>query len=554
MAVAVGRNSKIARGVAVSCCTSVLTVVFTLLALYSFNAFEQSVQRQASSSVLKYVAVRVGGSDDGSVVSAAAAPGGSPGAPCASDSGQPQTTASAASLAAARSKIKYTFESVLEPDMLRRGIVTRGDELRARRLMHRLKNGEPINVVVVGGSITAGHGATPQYFNFGARFFHWMNDTFPHVGHTFNNGALSGTKSIYMSMCVKGHVPDFADVVLVEYDTNDGPPQDKIADDFGTRAWERLIRRLLDYPKRPLVIHLATYPTRTPDYLGSAEDYHGVVDTNYDVPRLSMRSAVIVAQKRGRSGWSVNDLMVPDGVHPINKGHQVLADLVSGFLLSVEAEMITRPVTAAELAEVDLPLMPPVYKDNYATNVQSCFEGQQFKSIVDAGQSAGFTWGHENGKYGFIGTEVGSYMRFTLNTTRENRVSEGDKDTVVVLSFLASYEHMGQIEVSCQKGCGCSRYNFDGHWELKETQLRHLNMKVTESPECLMEFKIKPETNSGEHKVKFAGIVISEEAGSENGMADQMINLNHIEVAQMAAKNPDVSKRIARPGNWQYNT
>lgn len=33
-----------------------------------------------------------------------------------------------------------------------------------------------------------------------------------------------------------------------------------------------------------------------------------------------------------------------------------------------------------------------------------------------------------------------------------------------------------------------------------------------------------------------------------------MINLNHIEVAQMAAKNPDVSKRIARPGNWQYNT
>lgn len=37
-------------------------------------------------------------------------------------------------------------------------------------------------------------------------------------------------------------------------------------------------------------------------------------------------------------------------------------------------------------------------QDNYATNVQSCFEGQQFKSIVDAGQSAGFTWGHENGK------------------------------------------------------------------------------------------------------------------------------------------------------------
>lgn len=75
-----------------------------------------------------------------------------------------------------------------------------------------------------------------------------------------------------------------------------------------------------------------------------------------------MGSRCEILQKRGRSGWSVNDLMVPDGVHPINKGHQVLADLVSGFLLSVEAEMITRPVTAAELAEVDLPLMPPVYK------------------------------------------------------------------------------------------------------------------------------------------------------------------------------------------------
>lgn len=74
-----------------------------------------------------------------------------------------------------------------------------------------------------------------------------------------------------MSLCVGNHVPEDADLVLVEYDVNDalvavqygsssGPTFVHLKDDWVFRAYERLVRRLLNLPKKPLVIHVATFP------------------------------------------------------------------------------------------------------------------------------------------------------------------------------------------------------------------------------------------------------------------------------------------------------
>ena len=40
-------------------------------------------------------------------------------------------------------------------------------------------------------------------------------DTYPHPEHVLQNGAVPGTHSGYMSLCVKWHVPEDADLVLV---------------------------------------------------------------------------------------------------------------------------------------------------------------------------------------------------------------------------------------------------------------------------------------------------------------------------------------------------
>jgi hypothetical protein len=75
----------------------------------------------------------------------------------------------------------------------------------------------------------------------------------PGYGHiSVANGAVPGTVSTYMSVCVKSHVPLDADVVLVEYAVNDA--FNAPVDSDLRRSFERLIRKLLNFPNRPAVV------------------------------------------------------------------------------------------------------------------------------------------------------------------------------------------------------------------------------------------------------------------------------------------------------------
>ena len=47
-------------------------------------------------------------------------------------------------------------------------------------------------------------------------------------------------------------------------------------------------------------------------------------------------------------------------------------------------------------------------------------------------------------KYGYVATEAGSWMQFTINTASTTESDFPDPHTVVTLSHLRSYENMGQ--------------------------------------------------------------------------------------------------------------
>lgn len=116
--------------------------------------------------------------------------------------------------------------------------------------MQRYLRGENLTIAFVGGSITAGSGA-------------WDDKSFPTWAETIlheqmgnkslsvRNGAVPGTTSAYMSVCHNVHVPREADIVIVEYSVND--PEDnepkKRMDNPHRRAFERLLRKLLTYPR-----------------------------------------------------------------------------------------------------------------------------------------------------------------------------------------------------------------------------------------------------------------------------------------------------------------
>ena len=47
--------------------------------------------------------------------------------------------------------------------------------------------GQPITITALGGSVTAGSGVWRSQNSWTARFFSWVNETFPHKDHVFLN-------------------------------------------------------------------------------------------------------------------------------------------------------------------------------------------------------------------------------------------------------------------------------------------------------------------------------------------------------------------------------
>ncbi len=73
-----------------------------------------------------------------------------------------------------------------------------------------------MNIVVLGGSISCGGDTAYYEQQWAVRVFNWINATFPSSRTTFQNSCKGGTPSMLIAACIKQHVPDDADLVLIE--------------------------------------------------------------------------------------------------------------------------------------------------------------------------------------------------------------------------------------------------------------------------------------------------------------------------------------------------
>ena len=123
--------------------------------------------------------------------------------------------------------------------------VTHSDRGRLSNVLRQLLAGKPLEFAVVGGSISAGstlgiHRRTSNWLWHG-RVFQWLNHTYPNAEHRRINGAVPASTPAYVEGCLSFHVPTSVDLIFMEYSVNSPEP----------REYERLLRRLLRYPKRP---------------------------------------------------------------------------------------------------------------------------------------------------------------------------------------------------------------------------------------------------------------------------------------------------------------
>lgn len=81
---------------------------------------------------------------------------------------------------------------------------------------------------------------------------------------------------------------------------------------------------------------------------------------------------------------------------------------------------------------------------------------------------------------------------------------------VVMVGYLKGPHMMGRARISCISGCSCSPLTVDGWHADPHMRLATAKLHVTQSPECLIEVQVLPQSSTGHHKFKVTGLLVSQ--------------------------------------------
>ncbi|KAG8711820.1 CRISPR-associated endonuclease/helicase Cas3 [Ceratobasidium sp. 394] len=203
-----------------------------------------------------------------------------------------------------------------------------GTNARLKRVLQKAASGQPINIGVLGGSVTHGHAVVPSQI-WTDLLFAWWNATYPHENNVFVNGAVPATGTAYFSVCALEHIDENVDLVILELAIND------LRGESSAMTYEWLIRSLLDLPNKPAIISTHVFSVHF-EYIATGGDNHLAVAQYYDIPYINLRNVLInhvlehenlVAEFfRPQDPFPAN--MPIDTRHMNRAGHKMMADLL----------------------------------------------------------------------------------------------------------------------------------------------------------------------------------------------------------------------------------
>ncbi len=214
--------------------------------------------------------------------------------------------------------------------------------------MNKAKNGEKITVGVIGGSITQGSSALLYENCYANRFKNWWINKFPDTEIEFVNAGIGGTDSYLGVHRVDEQLLSASpDVVITEFAVNDSDPT------FHKNSYDSLVRKILSSEKNPAVILLFT----TMENGFSMQETHLEIGKAYDLPCISYRDVILDRINSGEFAWA--DIS-PDDIHPNDKGHEIIGEILYEFLDEVYVQSENYSGTPSEFDSA------PVTKDFYS--------------------------------------------------------------------------------------------------------------------------------------------------------------------------------------------
>ncbi|MEP7271195.1 MAG: GDSL-type esterase/lipase family protein [Acidobacteriota bacterium] len=213
------------------------------------------------------------------------------------------------------------------------------------RVLDKLRAGKAVTIAYLGGSITAGAGASdPSKTSYRALLTESMRTRYPHSRITEINAAVIGTGSLYASMRARrdviAHKPD---LVFVEFAVYDAAEKEDVA----KRAMEGIVRQLLTVSQPPEIVFVyATNPARA-----ARVEWHEAVARYYRLPSVNLQDQV---WSMFDAGAAVQASFWTNGLNTSDEGHRVFAKLIGDFILDQEKQ------TSSELVKS---LQPPFLSD-----------------------------------------------------------------------------------------------------------------------------------------------------------------------------------------------
>lgn len=426
---------------------------------------------------------------------------------------------------------------VVLPEELLHAARMPGNTRRMHGFALKLLLGQPVSVLVIGGSITEGAGVHDFVSeSFVWNTFKWLQETFPGAEHILSNEASGGGSSLMFRRCLGSSLQgtNSVDLVVFEFAVND--PAAILHEEARALNYDALVRTLWDLPGSPALLGIHMYSphfTGMPagqlkfpgGYTQSAETLHAQILEYYQVPALSVRRMLHHARANAPegSGFQDNEIWC-DVVHPSHLGHIYLADMLISYLQDLTGGVLLHAMHAGgveKLAEMHEGLakqpgvldgwpLPPPFVEGNDVDVSVCLRMDALQHSVVHTQ--GFEWLDEakgnRSRWGYIATEPGSTITFRVEPQEVLPCKEGTH-LEVALAYMRTYTDVGQAIISCSDGCTCEELEFNAYFPVKGvTVTRWAVVKPTLGEEgvCHVSVQVMDETQSKGHKMKLSAV------------------------------------------------
>ena len=223
----------------------------------------------------------------------------------------------------------------LTQEVLDRSVLYEGDMARVATFLKKAMRKEKVVIGFIGGSITQGSSASNNKNKYAERFITWFKATFPNTPVEYVNAGLGATDSLMGVHRVENDLLKYdPDLVFVEFTVND-PDTTQYRD-----SYEGLMRKILKTDAAVIAIQMMNQSGT------NTARQHSPVVRNYDIPTISYKWALWPNSATKVYQWSE---ISPDSIHPNDKGHAIVCELLIHYINTVRAQITKAPAPVTTL-------------------------------------------------------------------------------------------------------------------------------------------------------------------------------------------------------------